>query len=107
MAHSVHKKTTTQRGLGHRHQQEVEKLKERHVDGSPCWWCGKPMFLSQKLQGDHSIPRSKGGILPDRLLHGPCNSARGDGARDHLRPAITGEPLEDVGIRKESTLLDW
>lgn len=62
---------------------------------------------SLMLQGDHSVPRKYGGELPDRLLHGSCNASRGDGSRDHLRPAITGEKLEAEGVRPEWTLLDW
>lgn len=85
-----HNRTTTQRGLGWRHEQRVAYLKSQHVDGTRCWWCNEPMHLSQGLAGDHSIPRSAGGALADRLLHGPCNTQRGDGSRDHLRPALTG-----------------
>ncbi|BBZ09873.1 MULTISPECIES: hypothetical protein [Mycobacterium] len=98
-----HTKTTTQRGLGHRHKQQVAHLKRQHIDGTPCWWCGEPMYLSQGLAGDHSVPRATGGKLADRLLHGPCNSERGDGSRDHLRPALTGKranrELVDIGPR--------
>lgn len=86
----THSRTTTQRGLGYRHKQQVAHLKRVHVDGSGCWWCGEPMFLTQGLAGDHSVPRSAGGVIADRLLHGPCNSERGDGSRDHLRPVMTG-----------------
>lgn len=61
------------------------------------------MFLSQGLAGDHTIPRSAGGTRADRLLHGPCNAERGDGSRDHERPAITGQrhqrPTIDLGHR--------
>lgn len=85
-----HTKTTTQRGLGWRHVQAVATLKRNHIEGSPCWWCAEPMHLHQGLHGDHSTPRSQGGVLPDRLLHSWCNCERGDGARDHLRPALTG-----------------
>jgi hypothetical protein len=50
------------------------------------------MFITQGLSGDHSTPRAIAGPanLADRLLHGLCNSERGDGSRDHLRPALTG-----------------
>ncbi|MGW5377452.1 hypothetical protein ACWESM_18600 [Nocardia sp. NPDC003999] len=59
------------------------------------------------LEGDHSTPRSRGGRVADRLLHSTCNRQRGDGSRDHLRPAVTGEPYTpqnspdrpDLGIR--------
>lgn len=101
---SRRKLTTTQRGLGWRHQQRVAQLKRELVEGSPCWWCGEGLYLSQALHGDHEIPRSLGGQLPTRLLHAECNSARGDGRRDHLRPAITGQPISqrrrtDLGRR--------
>lgn len=102
------KLTTTQRGLGHRHRVAVKALMMRHQDGSPCDWCGKPMWRdhtrnwdydpdqvgSGKLQGDHgAMTRSEAirrGIpipLPDRLLHRKCNSQRGDGVNDHLAAA--------------------
>nr|WP_104157392.1 hypothetical protein [Mycobacterium avium] len=93
----THRRTTTQRGLGHRHKQQVARLKHHHIDGTPCWWCGQPMYREptlnwdhKALSGDHSIPRSAGGTLADRLLHATCNSERGDGTRDHQRPALTG-----------------
>ena len=93
-------------GLGWRHQRAVRALKRDHSDGSPCDWCGRPMWLDPIrnwdydpnsnrrgngcLQGDHKISRRecvKSGIpipLPDRLLHGICNIQRGDGGNDHL-----------------------
>ncbi len=87
--------TTTARGLGWRHQQQAAALKRRHVDGTPCWWCGEPMYLAQGLHADHSIPRSQGGSIADRLVHGSCNLERGDGRNDHRRPALTGQPVND------------
>ncbi|AMS03983.1 HNH endonuclease [Gordonia phage UmaThurman] len=96
-----------QRGLGHAHKQQVKHLKTRHIDGTPCWWCGKPMYLdrtrnpdydptspdraSGSLAGDHTLARTHGGTLADRLLHGRCNKERGDGRHDHTRPAVTGK----------------
>ncbi|AIM49878.1 HNH endonuclease [Mycobacterium phage Lucky2013] len=93
-------------GLGWRHVRAVRALKAAHVDGSPCDWCGRPMWLDPtknfdyipgsnrsgngSLQGDHMVSRRecrKKGIpipLPDRLLHGACNMQRGDGRNDHL-----------------------
>ena len=88
-------KTTTQRGLGWKHQQEAARLLRRHTDGTRCWWCGLPMFREitrnwddKRLAADHSQARAFGGIRADRLLHGNCNSQRGDGTRDHQRPAV-------------------
>lgn len=42
------------------------------------------------LAADHTQARAHGGHKADRLLHGLCNKERGDGRRDHLRPALTG-----------------
>ncbi|QMU22515.1 hypothetical protein [Gordonia rubripertincta] len=110
-----HPLTTTERGLGWQHQKQVRSLKAQHVDGSPCWWCAQPMFLAPEsnwdkavLAGDHSISRANGGQIADRLLHSTCNKERGDGARDHLRPAVTGRPIGDsiaetIGFR----LMNW
>ena len=91
------RRSTTQRGLGWTHRQHVAGLKARHIDGTPCWWCGQPMFRDpgrnydgRTLEGDHSKPRSHGGTRADRLLHSTCNRERGDGRRDHERPALTG-----------------
>jgi hypothetical protein len=97
------------RGLGHRHRKVREALLRRHVDGTPCWWCGQPMFRDPArnfdynpdsrdpgngaLAADHTHARTHGGITADRLLHGICNKERGDGRRDHLRPAVTGRPV--------------
>lgn len=97
----THRRTTTQRGLGYGHKQNKLRLLRAHVDGTPCWWCGEPMFKEQGLQPDHEIPRSQGGVLANRLLHSWCNNQRQDGARDHLRPALTGRKLKadqpDIG----------
>lgn len=104
------RKTTTQRGLGNRHRQQAAWLKTPeggYTPGMPCWWCGEPMYLEQGLDADHSVPRSQGGTLADRLLHGPCNSERGDGSRDHLRPALVGRKAQaqqpDIG----HTVMHW
>ncbi len=40
------------------------------------------------LAADHSHARAHGGTIADRLLHDLCNKARGDGSRDHQRPAL-------------------
>lgn len=89
--------STTARGLGWRHQQDRERLMRRHRDGTPCWWCARPMFRDAKrnfdgkpLEADHSEARSHGGRKADRLLCSTCNRQRQDGRYDDLRPAITG-----------------
>ncbi|AAN12645.1 HNH endonuclease [Mycobacterium phage Omega] len=93
-------------GLGWRHQRALRALRAAHVDGSPCDWCGRPMWLDPArnfdydpessvrgngvLQGDHEVSRAdclKKGIpvpLPHRLLHAACNRQRGSGRNDHL-----------------------
>jgi hypothetical protein len=82
------RKATTQRGLGWAHRKRRTALLRSFVEGTLCWWCGKPMHSGQVLSADHSIPRALGGRVADRLLHAPCNIERGDGSRDHLRPAL-------------------
>ena len=42
----------------------------------------------RRLSGDHSIARSHGGKVADRLMHWQCNTDRGDGSHDHQRPAL-------------------
>ena len=87
-------KTTTEKGLGWEHQRKREALLAVHRDGTPCWWCARPMyrdkarnFDGQALAADHIQARAHGGTAAGRLLHGSCNSSRGDGSRDALRPA--------------------
>ncbi|MCZ1075076.1 hypothetical protein [Rhodococcus sp. A5(2022)] len=109
-------KTTTQKGLGWAHQQQRTRLLRRHIDGAPCWWCGRPMFRDadrnfdgKPLAADHSHARAHGGTVADRMLHSKCNSDRQDGSRDHERPAVTGEPFAPAveDDRARWCLLDW
>ena len=115
------KKTTTERGLGWHHRQAVANLKKRHKDGSPCEWCGRPMWLDPTknwdfdpdpeapkrgngvLQGDHSkmsrseaIKRGEKVLPPDRLLHAACNIQRGAGLNDHL--ALGVAPQDSLAL---------
>lgn len=116
------KKTTTEQGLGTKHQKAVLELKRNHIDGSPCDWCGRPMWRnpmrnydynpaqqgSGALHGDHGwMSRSQAVKLglptpsPDRLLHGRCNIQRGDGTNDHLawsRHQTSYVPMELVWL---------
>lgn len=94
-------KTTTERGLGWEHQRKREALLAVHRDGAPCWWCSRPMyrdktrnFDGQALAADHIQARANGGTTAGRLLHGSCNSSRGDGSRDALRPALASHGAE-------------
>lgn len=103
MPNTSHRKPrpgSTARGLGYDHQTHRARLLLRHVDGKPCWWCGRKMFKQparnwdkRVLHADHSRSRSTVGIgnsTADRLLHATCNEQRGDGSRDDTRPALTG-----------------
>lgn len=105
------RRTTTERGLGYAHRQHVASLRAQHIDGTKCWWCGRPMYRNaaanwdqRTLEGDHTKPRSQGGTRADRLLHSTCNRSRGDGRNDDQRPALTGRNPEaprddrDLGV---------
>jgi hypothetical protein len=121
------KLTTTQKGLGDRHRTAVKGLRLRHRDGSPCDWCGRPMYLDRTrnwdyhpdggrtsgvLHGDHSkmsrtecLRRGLPIPLPDRLLHGTCNIQRGEGGNDHLAAAHTGKAPDTIDTT--ALLMDW
>jgi hypothetical protein len=127
--------TPTARGLGWRHQQAVAGLKRCHRDGSPCDWCGRPLYLdrtrnwdykpdstnpnSGKLHADHSkmsraeaIRRGLPIAPPDRLLHGACNIQRGEGGNDHLAASARGRTAAKMapsktGICTDELKLPW
>lgn len=131
MPTTARRKTTTERGLGWRHQQAVDALKRKHRDGDPCDWDGRPMYLdrtknwdykasstnptSGELQGDHSgmsraecIERGLPIPLPDRLLHAECNRQRGDGKNDHLAWINSGKPpVMDIGSATTELAMPW
>jgi 5-methylcytosine-specific restriction protein A len=71
--------STTQRGLGYKHQ----KLREQVLrEESLCWLCGKPGTAADPLVADHIVPRSRGGVTTRsnlRAAHASCNAQRGDG----------------------------
>lgn len=93
------------RELGRAHKARVAALKREHVRGTPCWWCGEPMLDVEGLDGDHSLARSKhAGSVADRLMHRPCNQARGDGDHDDERPAL--KAIAQFGAC-ESNLFAW
>ncbi|WKD60909.1 glmZ(sRNA)-inactivating NTPase [Corynebacterium ciconiae DSM 44920] len=93
-------KTTKQRGYDQRHKRTRKALLATMTQGQPCWWCGKPMYREAEknhdgkpLAADHI---QAGGAsrhqAAGRLLHFTCNSARQNGTRDHLRPALQITP---------------
>lgn len=89
------RRTTTQQGYGWQHQKVRRKLLALHTDGSPCWWCGKPMYRDKRrnhdglaLAADHTeAGGAKNGQDASRLLHGSCNSQAKDHVDDNKRPA--------------------
>lgn len=88
------RQTTTERGLGWEHQKIRDRLLAVHVDGTPCWWCRKPMYRDKRhnhdglpLAADHKEARKHGGDRASRLLHFSCNSSRKEGENDDRRPA--------------------
>lgn len=93
-------RTTTERGLGWDHQQQRRRLLLSHIDGTPCWWCGRPMYREptrnwdhRALHADHSTSRANGGRKADRLMCDTCNKQRGDGSFDDVRPVAIGVPV--------------
>ena len=130
------KLTTRQKGLDWRqHRYAADTLKRHHKDGTLCDWCGRPMYRDPtrnwdynpqathlpngSLAADHSkLSRSEAirrGLpipKPDRLLHGTCNTQRGEGGNDHLAASTRtpnlgtltmAERLGQVGQK----LADW
>lgn len=88
--------TEAQKGLGWPHQKIRRGLLKAHIEGSPCEWCGEPMYSTQKLEADHVIPRSLGGTEATRLLHQTCNRKKGDRTDGGLkRWDLSGTPSTD------------
>lgn len=91
------KKSTHERGYGWQQQKDRARLIRLHKDGTPCWWCGKPMYRDKHrnhdglpLAADHEDANgARDGKRATRLLHFSCNSSRKDGANDAKRPALT------------------
>lgn len=79
--------TTTQRGLGWKHQRARARLLAKHRDGTPCPRCGKPMYRTQNLDAGHSKDRALHGphVEADRLEHRRCNRAAGAALGNQLR----------------------
>ena len=78
---------TNQRGLGYEHQKQ-RRLLLPYAIGQACDLCGCTMTKAQAhapvkgghgLDLDHSLPRSLGGTVGDRIVHARCNRARGNG----------------------------
>src|ERR1700752_5318971 len=114
-------KTTTEKGLGRRHQQASAGLFRKHTDGKACSWCGRPMYRDPTRNWDYdpesTNPNSgklhahHGGMsraeavrkglpipLPNELLHGVCNIQLGDGGNKHLAAAGSHAGTESAGL---------
>lgn len=102
------------RGYNHVHTARANTLRRNHIDGTPCWWCGEPMYRDRTRNPDYDPdavrsdgnPDTTSGVLhadhvegphATRLLHGKCNSARGDGSRDHERPSLQTTHHAELG----------
>lgn len=78
--------TTTQRGLGSKHQADGKRQRASLIDGAPCWRCGLPMYRWQKLDLDHVTPRALGGAGgPAVLAHASCNRSAGATLGNRMR----------------------
>lgn len=92
-------KSTTARGYGHAHQINRRRLLANLRDGTPCDWCGQPMYRDAKrnpdsapLEADHTKALKHHNNNPaDRLLHRRCNRQRHDG-KDERRPLNNPTP---------------
>jgi 5-methylcytosine-specific restriction endonuclease McrA len=81
--------STTQRGLGHQHQQLAKQvLNEEKV----CWLCAQPARPNDPLEVDHVVPRSQGGKTVRgnlRAAHRSCNRSRGGVGRRPSESRLT------------------
>ena len=84
-----HQPTTTQRGLGWKHQQIRARLIRALRPGTLCPRCGKPMYRWQQLDAGHSRERALYGphVQADRVEHASCNRAAGAALGNRLRHA--------------------
>ena len=102
--------TQKEKGLGHEHRKNRARMLRALVDGTPCWWCGLPMYRAAErnhdelpLHADHSHARANGGVKADRLLHDRCNKTRQDGSRDNT----TARPTYISPDMPAGNAMDW
>ena len=90
------------RGYDHRHRRNRDRLLYNLTDGTPCPFCGKPMykdahknFDNAPLEADHTKSlKHHGPSQADRLLHRHCNRSRKDG-HDERSPLLN--PSREAG----------
>lgn len=69
---------TTRRGYGGEHQKARTRALAQLEEGTPCPFCGRPMYPEQELDYDHTVPLAQGGQdSPRRLSHSSCNRRAG------------------------------
>lgn len=77
--------TTTQRHYGWQHQQARAKALRNLVPGTPCPFCGEPMFKDMRLDYDHHPPIALAGPGGERRLsHAACNRRAGQAIAQQL-----------------------
>lgn len=107
-------KSSSERGYGWRHQQVRKRLMYNLVDGSPCPFCGKPLykeparnFDGAALEADHTKDIKHHGQNPaDRLVHRHCNRSRGDG-HDERSPLNKAKHEAEHAAASGPTGWDW
>jgi 5-methylcytosine-specific restriction endonuclease McrA len=80
-------------GLGWGYRKRREAAIRAMRDGTPCPFCGLPMYKTQKLHYDHIVPRAFGNVNgPCRLAHASCNIRAGGVVRGQLRRSRPRRP---------------
>lgn len=84
--------TNKERGLGSEHRRRRAALLP-YAYGQTCPYFGRVdicpglMQRGEDLDLDHSVPRSLGGTVGDRIAHASCNRSWGNGTRgDRAKP---------------------
>lgn len=112
------KPSSSARGVGWQHSKDRRRLIATLVDGTPCCYCGGPMYRSDadrdlkdqlRLEADHGQPRVLGGTKADRLAHARCNRSAGATLGNRLRGARRhGQRLPSRTSREWGTRLpNW
>lgn len=75
--------SATKRGYGPRHRNAVNRLRATHIDGTPCYWCGQPMYNDRTLNPDYNPDATRTDGKPDTtsgVLAGDHTNGKGGGA---------------------------
>lgn len=103
-------KQAHQRGYDWTHRNNRQRLLYNLVDGTPCEWCGKPMYKDPDrnfdhapLEADHTKDlKHHGPSKADRLVHRHCNRSRRDG-HDERSPLNQPAAPDDVSPEPQTT----